>query len=430
MMTPPAGLLDKFSNTSKNNTMLSSPSLHTHTIKYVIPAEQPLEKIEQQQKMKQTQKTQQHQQVHKSLFQKPKETIDLLQTNDEVLARPLLPIRTNKGIKTDIDETIAPKSWAEVLGEELNASENNSKITTKVDKYHDDQKKHESNPLASSVVIHKDETLSSQLDTQKPKKKRNSKRISILEQIYGDAIRFRDDDSPTTTKSSSTTLPSIAITAPSFTDSNTSSSSFANGYWDALNSRPVPSLDEKLIGDLMSFHHSDSEDDLLEDHSYFQNVNDVDEKIQSPVSLAPFQSSTMLATPPPHGLPGQSDIVLVELTPVTDDPTASINDSTITGDRSRILEAPCKKLTKARTPYKQEMLDILERTLAAAREKKNNEENNTLDCTIWTDTSTLVPCDDQTVSETGDAKNSGTDKLMISTIDQKKENDTNQIVFH
>ena len=135
------------------------------------------------------------------------------------------------------------------------------------------------------------------------------------------------------------------------------------GYEDILNklyrktpvqqSRPTPALDEKLVKNLMSFS--------MDCDDYWTSI------VEESDSLVVPMQSTLISTTP--------------LVKENETPPLSAQIS-LNSTLNAIPEAPSKKAkAMARTPYKQALLDYLEKTLAASKHK-NNE---TLDCTVTTD---------------------------------------------
>lgn len=156
--------------------------------------------------------------------------------------------------------------------------------------------------------------------------RKNKNRNSILERIYGDGIAFAPDDTLDETKMNTVTN-------------------------SAIKSRPTPALDKKLIDELTS-SKNDSEEEG-EDCFDFYSSN---------TSLQPFQS-TMLATPSTVEVEYKEPL-LMDFTP--------LNESSVS-----IPNAPCRSAkAKARTPYKQAMLDYLDKMLGLPK------NNNMHDCTI------------------------------------------------
>ncbi|XP_057294042.1 uncharacterized protein LOC130622584 [Hydractinia symbiolongicarpus] len=156
--------------------------------------------------------------------------------------------------------------------------------------------------------------------------RKNKNRNSILERIYGDGIAFAPDDTLDETKMNTITN-------------------------SAIKSRPTPALDKKLVDELTS-SKNDSEEEG-EDYFDFYSSN---------TSLQPFQS-TMLATPSTVEVEYKEPL-LMDFTP--------LNESSVS-----IPNAPCRSAkAKARTPYKQAMLDYLDKMLGLPK------TNDMHDCTI------------------------------------------------
>lgn len=389
--SPPPSFSKSFSSNSKT----VSPSSHAHTIKYVMPAEQPLEKEERR-----------HHQINKSLFQTSEESkVDLLQINcQQELAKPLVPVKAPGKVleNKSVSAVKNTKSWAQVLGEELDV------LTTSTKPVQLDKKQTEQSSVslrtfpADTIKCIQEEQAESSSYAQKKLKKRINKRISILEEIYGDAIQYRD---------ASPDQQHQPTTAVKWTGAF---SSVNPNHSLGLGIRPLPTLDEKLVGDLMSFQQNESDDELLDEHSYFEGIKEEEIGDTTSVVTQPCQS-TMLDTPSSVvNLPSQhADEILMEITPV-------LGDAVIELACTKLPEAPCKRLTKARTPYKQEMLDILERTLTAARQReKNNDE--ALNCTIKANTSTTTGAESEPNSDNkSSCKGDFPSNIVVENAEEKR----------
>jgi len=313
----------------QNNTVLNSPTKgsptspthrhHSHQIKYVMPAEQPMEKLNKI-KMK-----------------------NLMDETNVVIPGDLLRVHQVKdnSIQLSHSTKVEPKkSWAEVLEEQLDPYNKNNRM--------------EKSPPQEKTEEEK----------TKKKKKRNITRCSILERIYGKDIYLKDEDD---------------VNSPDrfASQSNTIIDSFLNT--DDSN-RPLPTLDEKVVDDLMSFNDNSDSDMELDDTCFFSFSKTTNADCNDPMEMKderPRFQSTLLRTPVDHDT--SEKVELIRLTPVTD-----------TDKRQPV--APCKQLTKARTPYKQAMLDILHRTLAEAKKKKKEQED-VLNCTVAVQNDTTSPSD-------------------------------------
>lgn len=308
----------------------SSPSSRSHKIKYVMPAEQPME-----------QPSHHHQNLitttSSSLLRKEEEN----SASDHITPMRARVIKRLElcGINVTNDESKDKKSWAQVLQEELNVS------------------KRQEQPSSETKT------------TIKKKKKRNFKRVSILEEIYGKDIYLKHDDD----EDEDEVVDSLNL-IPKLNETNTT--------------RPVPAIDKKVIGDLMSFNDDEEASNLidLEDSRFMTLIKkSQEENNQAAHKLntisedkAPFQS-TLLQTPGRDEYREKID----SLTPVLD--TSNMYPA-----------APCRQFTKARTPYKQAMLDILYRTLAEAR-KQRQDNDDVLDCTMVTNADvTLISSEQNT----------------------------------
>ena len=311
----------------------SSPTSRLHQIKYVMPAEQPMERPSQSKSGGQVHVTPMRARVLKKL--------DLHHDNND-------------------DGSKANKSWAQVLEEELDVCNNRGNISSK------------------------QQTPSDVKAVTKKKKKRNIKRISILEEIYGKNIYLKDEDEDEDDDNVNKTV------GPSSTMMD------SPDWMSKLNdtkTRPVPAIDQKVIGDLMSFNDDDESNNQieLEDSRFLtlikksqQEKNDAQKLRKISRDEAPFQS-TLLQTPARDEYREKIE-TLTPVTPVLD--TSNIHPV-----------APCRQFTKARTPYKQAMLDILYRTLAEAR-KQRKDNDDVLDCTMATNAdATFISCEETNEDE-------------------------------
>ena len=314
---------------STTTSPLSSPSSRSHQIKYVMPAEQPMER--------------------QSYHQNHINTTSALK-GDEQGSNHITPMRARvikrlelRGIGVTAnhkDDAKEKKSWAQVLEEELDVS------------------KKQQSPLSGTKVM------------TKKKKKRNFKRVSILEEIYGKDIYLKHDDDDEED------------------DENAESTDLIPSLNETSNTRPVPAIDQKVIGDLMSFNDDEEASNLidLEDSRFMtlikksqQENNEAAHKLNiMSADKVPFHQSTLLQTPARDEYREKID----SLTPVLD--TSNMHPV-----------APCRQFTKARTPYKQAMLDLLHRTLAEARNNRKDSED-VLDCTMATNADvTLMPSEQE-----------------------------------
>lgn len=270
---------------SQSNKFLSSPvtvvscrsSPVSHQMKYVLPAEQPLEAAKNDTANKVG---------NNSSFVK---VVDVSSAIGRFSTLNVSTSASNVSINTSKKE-----SWSSILSNSL-ANENvNNKVS---------QIEHLILP----------EKIPKFIPSNKNKSIKN--RNSILESIYGDDIRFFDN-SP-----------------EALTGNNIAGSVI----------RPIPKIEANVVQDLISFKQEPETDDELV-------VLPVQEN-----SAGPLQS-TLLQTPSFNGTVFEEDL----------DPLTPLNDTS-----SSVPTAPAKySQCKARTPYKQEMLGILERALAASKQKK------------------------------------------------------------
>ena len=271
---------------SQSNKLLSSPATVVsrrpspvrHQMKYVLPAEQPLEAV----------KTDTANNVgNNSSFVK---AVDVSST----IGRSLTSV-SNLSINTSKKE-----SWSSILSNSSANEDVNNKI-----------------PQIENLIL--PEKIPKCIPSNKNKPIKNCN--SILESIYGDDIRFFDN-SPET-----------------LIGKNLAGSVI----------RPIPKIEANVVQDLISFKQEPETDDEL----VLEIVLPIKEN-----SAGPLQS-TLLQTPSFNGTVFEED--LDSLTP--------LNDTS-----SSVPTAPAKySQCKARTPYKQEMLGILERALGASKQKKETD---------------------------------------------------------
>lgn len=276
---------------SQSNKFLSSPatvvSSHrpspvSHQMKYVLPAEQPLEAVKNNTA---------NNVGNNSSFVK---TVDI----SSAIGRSLTSV-SNVNINTSKKE-----SWSSILSNSSSNVDVNNKI-----------------PQIEHLIL--PEKITKNIPSNKNKSIKN--RNSILESIYGDDIRFFDN-SPETL--------------------------IGNNIAESV-IRPIPKIEANIVQDLISVKQEPETDDELIVLPIKEN------------SAGPLQS-TLLQTPSFNGTVFEEDL----------DPLTPLNDTS-----SSVPTAPAKySQCKARTPYKQEMLGILQRALAASKQKKE------IDCTIMDNT--------------------------------------------
>ena len=256
----------------------------------------------------------------------------------------------------------AKKSWAQVLGEELDPYGN------------------------------KENCVEEPAKTKK-KKKRNFKRCSALEQIYGKNIYLNNE---------------VESPEASSTNMTVDSPGWASKLHDT--SRPLPALDTKVIGDLMSFKDDDTNTDLMDlEDSRFLSI------IKASQSQSMMEDTRKLRQDDP---PMQSTLLQ---TPARDEYREKMEIFTPVVDAGQKQpDAPGRRqFTKARTPYKQAMLDILYRTLAEANKKRRDGDETIVDATIVDD------CEETLLNDTKEEHNimeSHTNaKVKAQTVHQEQQ---------
>ena len=391
---------------SATNSPLSSPSSRSHQIKYVMPAEQPMEtsllcngEMASSNKGRKggehtSSKSRIYDEAHAIMRARAAKRLELSNAGCNVADNSAFVDRSSNAMPAE------KKSWAQVLEEQLDLQS--------------DPKQSDHRYSSTKEVVCKKSTTK--------KKKRSIKRVSILEQIYGKDIYLKHDeetDDEEQEKQDETTLVNgmslsamrkrnTTIDSPGWMsrlDETTTATS--NASEDSMLVRPMPCIDQKVIGDLMSFNENLYSDEVnqqrqmemeLEDSRFLTLIrksqreteeaeraqkqeeidthledNEVVENSTTKQHMTALFQSTLLQTP----VQGNS----IEYRERMDNLTPVLDESS----QQPVLAPGRRQSTKARTPYKQAMLDILYRTLAEARKQRGEDvPNDVLDCTMAT----------------------------------------------